>query len=123
MAGHGDRRGNSVVNRKQAQHSLFRSVRKCEAYQRDHKFHRITYPEALTWKKTTMSSIHEQNSSQSTAIFHRNPGKPPVATSGKGIYITLENGRTLVDAGGGPSVNCLGMDSLYSFQKSKLISL
>lgn len=32
----------------------------------------------------------------------------PVAVSGKGIYITLEDGRELIDAVGGIAVACIG---------------
>jgi len=43
-----------------------------------------------------------------TAIFHRTPWIPPVATSAQGIYIDLENGTRLLDAVGGAAVACLG---------------
>lgn len=43
-----------------------------------------------------------------TAILHRTPWQPPVAVSGQGIYITLEDGREVIDAAGGAAVTCLG---------------
>jgi len=43
-----------------------------------------------------------------TAILHRTPWKPPVATSANGLYVTLEDGRTVLDAVGGAAVACIG---------------
>ena len=43
-----------------------------------------------------------------TSILHRTPWRPPVAVSGEGIYITLEDGRKIIDGVGGAAVNCLG---------------
>ncbi|KAI0831829.1 PLP-dependent transferase [Trametes gibbosa] len=43
-----------------------------------------------------------------TAILHRTPWRPPVATSAEGIYITVEGGRKLIDAVGGAAVACIG---------------
>ena len=43
-----------------------------------------------------------------TAILHRTPWRPPVASSAEGIYITLEDGKKLVDAVGGAAVSCIG---------------
>ncbi|THH00618.1 hypothetical protein EW026_g1950 [Hermanssonia centrifuga] len=43
-----------------------------------------------------------------TAILHRTPWKPLVATSAEGSYVTLEDGRTLLDAVGGAAVACIG---------------
>lgn len=43
-----------------------------------------------------------------TSILHRTPWQPPVAVSGKGIYITLEDGREVIDAVGGAAVTCIG---------------
>jgi adenosylmethionine-8-amino-7-oxononanoate aminotransferase len=45
---------------------------------------------------------------QATAILHRTPWQPPVAVSGQGIYITLEDGREVIDAVGGAAVACIG---------------
>ena len=44
-----------------------------------------------------------------SAILLLTPGQPPVAVSGNGIYITLEDGREVIDAvGGGMAVTCIG---------------
>ncbi|KAI0782799.1 PLP-dependent transferase [Abortiporus biennis] len=43
-----------------------------------------------------------------TAILHRTPWRPPTAVSAEGIYVTLEDGRTIVDAVGGAAVACIG---------------
>jgi adenosylmethionine-8-amino-7-oxononanoate aminotransferase len=43
-----------------------------------------------------------------TSILHRTPWKPPVAVSGQGIHITLEDGREVIDAVGGAAVACIG---------------
>lgn len=47
-------------------------------------------------------------SSRPTAILHRTPWRPPVAVSAKGIYVTLEDGTTVIDAVGGAAVACIG---------------
>ncbi len=43
-----------------------------------------------------------------TSILHRTPWQPPVAVSGQGIYVTLEDGREVIDAVGGAAVACIG---------------
>ncbi|KAI0306092.1 hypothetical protein B0F90DRAFT_1808594 [Multifurca ochricompacta] len=43
-----------------------------------------------------------------TTILHRTPWQPPVAVSGQGIYIKLEDGREVIDAVGGAAVTCIG---------------
>lgn len=43
-----------------------------------------------------------------TSILHRTPWRPPVATSGQGIYLTLESGQTVIDGCGGAAVACIG---------------
>ncbi|KAM5536574.1 hypothetical protein V8D89_009669 [Ganoderma adspersum] len=43
-----------------------------------------------------------------TAILHRTPWRPPVASSAEGIYVTLEDGTKLIDAVGGAAVSCIG---------------
>jgi 4-aminobutyrate aminotransferase-like enzyme len=50
----------------------------------------------------------ELYTSRPTNILHRVPWRPPVATSAQGIYITLEDGRVLIDAAGGAAVTCIG---------------
>ena len=44
-----------------------------------------------------------------TAILHRTPWRPPVASKAHGMEITLEDGRVLLDAVGGAAVACIGM--------------
>jgi adenosylmethionine-8-amino-7-oxononanoate aminotransferase len=43
-----------------------------------------------------------------TSILHRTPWRPPVAVSGQGCYITLEDGRKVIDGVGGAAVACIG---------------
>lgn len=43
-----------------------------------------------------------------TAILSRTPWQTPVARSAKGIYVELEDGRTVIDAVGGAAVACIG---------------
>jgi len=45
---------------------------------------------------------------KATAILHRTPWQLPVAVSGQGIYVTLEDGREVIDAVGGAAVACIG---------------
>lgn len=52
--------------------------------------------------------VPEKKAPRPTTILHRTPWQPPVAVSGQGIYITLEDGREVVDAAGGAAVTCLG---------------
>jgi len=47
-------------------------------------------------------------SSLKSNILHRTSWKPPVAESGQGIYITLEDGTRLIDGVGGAAVTCVG---------------
>jgi Aminotransferase class-III len=56
------------------------------------------------------ATVSEQTVSpvRATSILHRTPWRPPVAVSGEGIYITLEDGRKVIDGVGGAAVNCLG---------------
>ena len=44
-----------------------------------------------------------------TSVFHRNLRHlPPVASSGRGMYITDSSGKEYLDASGGAAVSCLG---------------
>ena len=43
-----------------------------------------------------------------SAILHRTPFIPPIATSGQGSYVFLDDGRKLLDAVGGAAVACIG---------------
>jgi adenosylmethionine-8-amino-7-oxononanoate aminotransferase len=44
----------------------------------------------------------------SSRVLHRSGGQPPVAISGEGIYLQMEDGRRIIDASGGAAVACLG---------------
>lgn len=52
--------------------------------------------------------IHAKTTLRPTSILHRTPWSPPVAVWGQGIYITLEDGRKLIDGVGGAAVACIG---------------
>lgn len=43
-----------------------------------------------------------------SAILHRTPWRPSVAVKSNGLYITLDDGRVLLDATGGAAVVCIG---------------
>ena len=43
-----------------------------------------------------------------TSILYRTPWRPPVAKSAHGMYVQLEDGRTVYDAVGGAAVVCIG---------------
>ena len=44
-----------------------------------------------------------------TRVFHRHlHSTPPIATSGKGMYLTDSSGKQYLDASGGAAVSCLG---------------
>ncbi|KAI0037907.1 PLP-dependent transferase [Auriscalpium vulgare] len=58
--------------------------------------------------ETNASTTKKLEAVRPTAILHRTPWRPPVAVSGKGVYITLEDGRTVLDAVGGAAVACIG---------------
>ncbi|KAH9054116.1 PLP-dependent transferase [Lactarius vividus] len=50
----------------------------------------------------------DKQESRTSSLLPLTPGQPPVAVSGKGIYITLEDGREFIDAIGGAAVACIG---------------
>ncbi|KAI0924247.1 hypothetical protein AcW2_005178 [Taiwanofungus camphoratus] len=54
------------------------------------------------------TGVRAKPGSRPTSILHRTPWRPPVAISGEGIYVTLEDGRTVLDAVGGAAVACIG---------------
>lgn len=56
----------------------------------------------------SQAKAKELEKARPTAILHRTPWTPPVAVSGEGIYLTLEDGRTIIDGVGGAAVNCIG---------------
>ncbi|TCD71722.1 hypothetical protein EIP91_005488 [Steccherinum ochraceum] len=49
-----------------------------------------------------------QKTLKPTFILHRAPWRPPIAVSGEGIYLDLEDGRRIIDAVGGAAVACIG---------------
>ncbi|KAI9448786.1 pyridoxal phosphate-dependent transferase [Lactarius psammicola] len=49
----------------------------------------------------------DKEESRPSAVLLVTQGQPPVAVSGKGIYITLDDGRE-IDAAGGVAVACIG---------------
>ncbi len=55
-----------------------------------------------------MAATLEGPSLKPTSLLHRTPWRPPVGVSADGIYITLDDGRKLLDAVGGAAVACLG---------------
>ncbi|KAI9449971.1 PLP-dependent transferase [Lactarius psammicola] len=50
----------------------------------------------------------DKEESRPSAVLLVTQGQPPVAVSGKGIYITLDDGREIIDAAGGVAVACIG---------------
>ena len=58
--------------------------------------------------ENTAAKVAAQVQARPTSILHRTPWRPPVARSAKGIYVELEDGRTIIDAVGGASVACIG---------------
>ncbi|KAH9000071.1 hypothetical protein EDB92DRAFT_2051252 [Lactarius akahatsu] len=57
---------------------------------------------------SAVAPASEKKAPRPATILHRTPWHPPVAVSGQGIYITLEDGREVIDAAGGAAVTCLG---------------
>ncbi|KAF8579874.1 PLP-dependent transferase [Ramaria rubella] len=55
-----------------------------------------------------VASESAKDESRPTSILHRTPWRPPVAVSGEGIYIVLEDGSRVIDAVGGAAVACIG---------------
>ena len=51
---------------------------------------------------------HAKPGTQTSAIFQRTPFKLPIAASAEGIYVTLEDGKKIIDAVGGAAVACIG---------------
>ena len=43
-----------------------------------------------------------------TSILYRIPGRPPVTRSANGPYMTLADGRSILDGVGGAAVTCIG---------------
>ncbi|PCH36374.1 PLP-dependent transferase [Wolfiporia cocos MD-104 SS10] len=63
---------------------------------------------ALTTAEFTQTSVAAKQALRPTAILHRTPWRPPVARSAQGSYVTLDDGRVLLDAVGGAAVACIG---------------
>lgn len=59
-------------------------------------------------EQTNVKTKADLSTSRHTSILHRTPWRPPVAVSGQGIYITLEDGREIIDGVGGAAVACIG---------------
>ena len=57
---------------------------------------------------SAVAPVSEKKAPRPATILHRTPWQPPVAVGGQGIYITLEDGREVIDAAGGAAVTCLG---------------
>lgn len=55
-----------------------------------------------------LRSSHMAATLKPTSLLHRTPWRPPVGVSADGIYITLDDGRRLLDAVGGAAVACIG---------------
>ncbi|TFK57643.1 PLP-dependent transferase [Heliocybe sulcata] len=66
----------------------------------------LTIPESVPDKLNVKPA--DASSVRPTAILHRTPWRPPVAVSADGLYVTLEDGRTVLDGVGGASVACIG---------------
>ncbi|KAI0079420.1 PLP-dependent transferase [Panus rudis PR-1116 ss-1] len=64
-------------------------------------------PSASTSEAPTSNGIPPKTVKPS-AILHRTPWTPQIAASAEGIYIHLEDGRTLIDAVGGAAVAAIG---------------
>lgn len=73
----------------------------------------LTLNDSATDSSTTASSIEAAKSAakalaRPTSILYRTPWRPPVAKSAHGMYVELEDGRTVYDAVGGAAVACIG---------------
>jgi len=55
-----------------------------------------------------LAATFKKPSLKPTSLLHRTPWRPPVGVSADGIYITLDDGRRLLDAVGGAAVACIG---------------
>ncbi|CAG7853767.1 Uncharacterized aminotransferase YodT [Serendipita indica DSM 11827] len=77
-----------------------------------------TQPTAVAPSKGTANTTEEDHSNVKelantsndfATMLHRVPWTPPIAVSAQGVYISLENGETLIDGVGGAAVTCIGM--------------
>lgn len=58
--------------------------------------------------ETTLNATIVSSKAKATTILHRTPWTPPIAASAEGMYITLDDGRRIIDAVGGAAVSCIG---------------
>ncbi|OBZ73839.1 hypothetical protein A0H81_06383 [Grifola frondosa] len=65
---------------------------------------------------TTPSDASTKPALKPTAILHRTPWRPPVATAAEGMYVWLEDGRKVLDAVGGAAVEKVSY--VYNMQLS-----
>ncbi|KAF8746923.1 Domain Homologous E6-AP Carboxyl Terminus with, partial [Rhizoctonia solani] len=76
-------------------------------------------PTALPTESDGISNISSQATKQGvpasvsnltgkSSILHRTPWHPPVAVTAQGPYITLKDGRQVIDGVGGAAVSCIG---------------
>ncbi|THU90840.1 PLP-dependent transferase [Dendrothele bispora CBS 962.96] len=68
---------------------------------------------------TTSNDTADLKTLRPTSLIHRTPWIPPIATSAEGIYLTLEDGRTVIDAVGGAAVACIGGNNKHAKQAVK----
>jgi 4-aminobutyrate aminotransferase-like enzyme len=54
------------------------------------------------------SALQTTDADKVSSLLVRTPWRPPVGVSAEGIYITLDDGRRLIDAVGGAAVACIG---------------
>lgn len=64
---------------------------------------------ALTIEQPAQPTSNGKPAPKHTYILNRVPWQLPVGTHAEGIYITLQDGRTVLDAVGGAAVSCIGM--------------
>ncbi|THU85270.1 hypothetical protein K435DRAFT_869466 [Dendrothele bispora CBS 962.96] len=56
---------------------------------------------------TTSNDTADLKAHKPTSLIRRMPWIPPIATSTEGIYLTSEDGRTIIDAVSGAAVACI----------------
>jgi 4-aminobutyrate aminotransferase-like enzyme len=90
--------------------SLLLGQRGCQWSRSSRSLHRAVSPTLYQNVSATApeKEIPSPAPPKATAILHRTPWQPPVAVSGRGVYITLEDGREVIDAVGGAAVVCIG---------------
>jgi E3 ubiquitin-protein ligase TRIP12 len=63
---------------------------------------------STSYDKSAVAPRSDEKEPRRSAALVLTPSQPPVAVSGNGIYITLEDGREVIDAVGGIAVACIG---------------